>query len=129
MRRGHRRHSALVGRLRVVVREQVIAGPEVDIELGTARGSLADRDRELAFLVAWEGFSVAGAVSLPPGASATRKADVLAAAAALSVMLWSVEGMFRLSLRFVNHFDCVGVSQSGDHSGAFAPAENVAGHS
>ena len=62
-RRGRRRQTALADRLRVVVREQVIPGPEVDIELRTALGSLADHDhdRELVLLVAWEGFSVADA--------------------------------------------------------------------
>ncbi|WP_104190604.1 RNA polymerase sigma factor [Cryobacterium sp. Y82] len=60
-RRGRRRHTALADRLRVVVREEAIPGPEVDIELRTALGSLTDHDRELVLLVAWEGFSVADA--------------------------------------------------------------------
>ena len=60
-RRGRRRYTALADRLRVLVREEIVPGPEVDIELRTALGSLTDRDRELVLLVAWEGFSVADA--------------------------------------------------------------------
>ena len=60
-RRCRRRHTALADRLRVLVREEIIPGPGVDIELRTALGSLTNRDRELVLLVAWEGFSVADA--------------------------------------------------------------------
>ena len=55
-RRGRRRYTALADRLRVLVREEIVPGPEVDIELRTALGSLTDHDRELLLLVAWEGF-------------------------------------------------------------------------
>lgn len=58
-RRGHHRRIALADRLRAAVCEEVIPSPEIDIELRTALSGLADQDRELILLIAWEGFSVA----------------------------------------------------------------------
>jgi RNA polymerase sigma-70 factor (ECF subfamily) len=60
-RRGRVRHTEIAERLR---REMVVAAPaapDPHPELSSALAKLAERDRELLLLVAWEGLSVADA--------------------------------------------------------------------
>lgn len=73
-RRGSLRRSALADRLRQGLREEA-APADADLELRAALAALAERDRELVLLVAWEGFGVAeaGAVlGLRPDAARAR---------------------------------------------------------
>lgn len=74
-RRGAGRRNALADRLRSVVREADVAGPEPDLELRAALATLSARDRELVLLVGWDGFSVADAgriLSITPEAARAR---------------------------------------------------------
>lgn len=72
-RRGRLRHREIADALRAEL--AVSANHPVDTELATALAGLAERDRELVLLVAWEGFGVAeaGAVlGLKPDAARAR---------------------------------------------------------
>lgn len=73
--RGRLRRSALADRVRLEVAASVVPSAELDFDVRRALDGLAEVDRELVTLIAWDGFGVAEAgalLGLAPEASRSR---------------------------------------------------------